>query len=576
MTKIKKPSIIILAVILLSGLFCNFFTEDSLADMSAPFYFQYDIIVTDQNGISAQRDYYDSENKEIKTETITIPKGETLTVLWEYGENRVGISYHDHTYEITLDGIDYASDSFDVNSLNPSESISRYVYKEGAYLYNGPAERYGKIDGDYQLPVGITVSSNKYDDGWVYVNFDNHSGWAKHSNHPAIYSEDIALANISASSLFVMGPVKLYASPFDETPVSTINSPELTQISTDYSIYYALKSSAKHVNYNGQDGWIKNSYINIAQTPSNQNQGYMTVRDIAVYDSPRNGAKISTIPANKHIQEKYWFYPDLTEEIYKQADWNYDGKWGAEWLYITSYDEGSVGWIKDENLAQTSTFSHKFDQEKYIYETIDSNEPTEKVLSAGEYKYTYYYVQKIEDKVEKEDASQTWYYIDDYKNNIRGWVSDIATKEEEELYQEQKNQEKDDEDRDINSIDKSYLIRHEDKKQAALDDMLWMLLSSGIISVSIILILIFLKVSRSKSKDKTESSESDSKPQDKKTEDLEEKSDIEKEQKTEETEAEPDKEAEQEPEEAEEKSDKEQESELEEQQNNDEEGEKND
>ncbi len=304
------------------------------ADMSMPEIVSYQVRVSNINGITLT----DSDDEEIKLDYDTI-----LDVVYEFSDN--GEEYA----EIELDGYYYSVKLSDIETISTDIDLSKYsnttkqmyVYKEGAYLYNGPSKLYGMVDGEIELPVGTTITLNYYDDCWGYVEYNGISGWVwiytntwYDEETDSSYYEGSSLCNIADDSyyygttIYTLKDITLVNSPIEKEQSETdITIPAGVEI--EYTYYYNnMHDTYYYLSYNGMSGWFMDPY-DFSIAFSGKGEELIAVSDTNIYQEvDKNSDIIGIFPTNEEI-----------EVLYKTTDYDETNCW-----YQISYN-GLEGWV---------------------------------------------------------------------------------------------------------------------------------------------------------------------------------------------------------------------------------------
>lgn len=241
MKKFFYFSMILICFILISN-FCY-------ADYGIPMIIEYDAKVINPNGTNTL-DYSGKTNGVIPYETV-------VHVLYEDG-GKAFVLQNNNTVGINLEDIKPVSNEIDMSKAN-NEEIEMYVYKEGAYLYNGPSITYGKMEGDIEIPKGTIVKIEASTDTWGYVEYNGIKGWVYIYTSDAIspYNMTCSLTNIGRedySHYYTIKDITLTSTIGAKDNVGTIPAGEHVN-SYFYSYYPDPHGKTVYIEYKDLKGW---------------------------------------------------------------------------------------------------------------------------------------------------------------------------------------------------------------------------------------------------------------------------------------------------------------------------------
>lgn len=373
------------------------------ADMGAPMIKEYDVVVTDKNGLK------------MENSSTVIPYDTKVKVTYEYesgGKLLGSVEYNGKYGEIDLSKVKPFNEKVNYKDYDKLETPSKlYVFEKGAYLYKGPSKVYGKVDGNVEIPVGEEVEYQYHDDVWAYVTYKGTSGWVYYYQHSKLYSD----INYPFASIKNNGKV-LTISDVDSLLKST-NSEEtvkadikaFTEIDYKYYVNHA-KTTYVYIDYKGNKGWLA-TYSDFGSSGGalKQSCSYLMVDNkngITTYSKPGdiNSKTDEVLKYASEIQLLYSYYDD--DSIWYKIN---DGKKDL-WLNIKASDESDnllFGYDSyDEYTLKEDIELHK----NYTNdsEVVGSVKASEKVRV----KYSkYLYINK---------KSEQWGYVE--KGDIKGWV----------------------------------------------------------------------------------------------------------------------------------------------------------
>lgn len=400
------------------------------ADVGAPSVTPYDARVKNIDGASAKCYIKD------KNETVIIPYDTILKEIWyEYNENNIvyaEVEYNDYNCIIKLKDIESIDKKVDLKEWEKREKQTLYVFKEGAYLYNGPSKVYGKVENEIMIPVGETITTEYYDDAFAYVTYKGVSGWIyifPDDESHQIYNEESAIVYIDHGEFYTIKEEELC----NDNNTTCINIPAETKLEYKYYFPGYVWSTKYYITYNGVSGWLQLDYDEYSFEVENITA--LTIEKTNLYKTPNE--------ENKEIITEIPKYTELTiirvlNQIHAPSIYyvEYNNKIG--WVYESEY------LIKEDNNDEvyyleisTNMFNDKNNYDKYLLKDecylrdgLYGNVTEDKVsIGVYEVKYSIY------------ENKGAWLYIT--SDNINSWIyaSELDYDEITELDYEIENEE---------------------------------------------------------------------------------------------------------------------------------------
>ena len=508
--KTRNKTITLSLAAVVSCAFSLLLTHPSFADMGAPYVFPQKVIVSRENGITAHYTEYDQGKTEEKE--IWIPQGTILTKTYSYTDNTtkkemMDTKYENHPLTIELDDVSYVDNEFNIDSLKDSADYSyittpltKYIINDEVYLYKGPETKYGKVDDEYHLPAGIIVTSNLHDGMWMYVEYDNHSGWIMYNQ---LFSDNAGTANIATGEpiLTVKENIELKDTPDSNGKViASFKAPQLTEIPTLYYFNASRFTVWYYVSYGQYSGWYyldrENEYID-AHRPDGDSRS-IVIRETNLTEKVESDKPIASVSPNTEVEIVYV----ATKGVYEKA----------ESKYYINYGNVS-GWVNAGDIA-TETYNNgrlgnkTLEFAQPIYETVDGAE-TPNVAEAGSYDVLCSYIAK--DGPTTDDRVIWYLLVKNTSNNAGdyrygqyekiGWIKSMSEEEieakkeqEEKELEEQMKKNRVLEEEDLEEYIKNHYSEPEPEKPEEFENFIvWMIVGFGVLSVSIIIALILAK-----------------------------------------------------------------------------------
>ncbi|MBR3368705.1 hypothetical protein IKG45_02845 [Candidatus Saccharibacteria bacterium] len=512
MKKRNKLTLILTALFFAFSL-TPFFSVSTYADISAPYVYEYDVIVTKQGGAQLLESRYDQEkNKIVYDEVITVPEKTRLTVVYDFssadGEKMMSVEYEGRNYLIRASDVGYADDTFDLSTISKASSpLSVYTVNDESYLYKGPNERFGKVDGEYHLPAGIIVSADYYDGLWMYVEYEGHSGWIKHMHAWVGDRNTASIATDKWNRTFVTTRDKIDlkdAPNEDGKTIATLDVKPLTEIPVLYYIPSGKFSTYVYVSYGQYSGWYHkdSTTYDVAFQTENASEG-VTIKETKITSVVDSESDSSTIPANTEFNVLYtaskgWYGQDGTKAYIRTKSNN---------------NQFSEGWIDGKGYATGTYKDGKYTEkvlnyDQPIFDSVDGKE-TGEYAKAGAYEILYYYTKASGDQ--ENTNTETWYYLGKQKKNsydheIVGWIKDLSNDEIKELEKAKREElEKQMENEDPDDLVLYKIPDEIDPKATMIPTIIWFLVGSIVVSISIIVALAIAKhIKKSKETDDSE------------------------------------------------------------------------
>lgn len=380
----------------------------AFADVGAPSFTEYSVRVSNKNGTTV-KEWENGKYVDKHIEYDTILKN----IVYEeeidgelYGHSDLGI--------FKLSDCEPLNKDIDLNKYS-KDTGKLYVYKKGAYLYNGPSKIYGKVDNDVMIPVGETITYTYKDELFAYVDYKGTKGWVYTyqvvDGNPGPYKEGSSLATLENGKIHTVNDATIYINPYKGESTNVV-IPKNTDIEYKYVYDYNVFKPSYYVTYKNTSGWIFNTDKETVLAKSFNSGLIYTYEDSlklckkAMYDCDTYG---DVIPKNTLIPIKYIVggYDDL--------------------LYVEN-DEYS-GWIETlhEELSYRLSYSKSvilLENDVEEYSEINGTK-TDKVLKNGKVSVYDFYI------LDNENESVRWFYVPDNKTWIK--VSENSFKFLEEI-----------------------------------------------------------------------------------------------------------------------------------------------
>ena len=408
----KKVSLICFAIL------CNIAIVLNVhADMGAPSITKYEVRVKNIEGTSLVK--YDKTTKKVPYDTI-------LTINYEYKENDIlygDVIFEDDVYTINLAD----TEILQKDGWEPKEFVgeqTKYVYKEGAYLYKGPSKIYGKVDQEVMIPVGTTIKifEVEQDEVWGYVTYEGTSGWIYYYRYDEYspYDEATSVIDIVKSpneiSFLTATEIKISESPQSEEILFTIK--ENIETSAEFKYIYSPHPYLfyYYISWNGKEGWMK--YERNGELGYKINNGNIyTLKEVEMFQNDLNTKINQTIPKYTELNILYITQRDRRTWYYVF----YNGKEG----YIIDFDLESMLISENSNIYSLEDSNKinplkkaQLEQDAEIYDNIYGNK-TNQIISAGENVQI-----KYRQEIYKENKS--WYYV--ITDTTAAWIYDKQLK----------------------------------------------------------------------------------------------------------------------------------------------------
>lgn len=342
------------------------------ADYGIPMMNPYEAKIVNQEGATTNS-YISSSNSTV------IPYGTVVKVQYEFS----GIAYVDYngnSVGISLEDIVPVNEVFE-NSEPEEKEKDMYVYREGAYLYNGPSVKYSKVDEGYEIPIGTVIHIKSCSDAWGYVEYEGKSGWVYiyTSDEVSPYNMVCSLTEIEKEEYayyYTLKEITLTSSIGAKDYIGRIPAGEHIK-SYFYSAYPDPHGKTVYIEHNGLKGWYMINSSEVVQDYSLKtdhtvitNKVVELYSDISYEDYDYKFSNVvGTIPARKEAKMIYETVDNYVNYVYLE----YDGT--AGWVNnITDVSECKRVWNKE---------SVKLKQDCKVV-NIETMEETGEVLSAGE------------------------------------------------------------------------------------------------------------------------------------------------------------------------------------------------
>lgn len=378
------------------------------ADMGAPMVTPYEVVITNPDGVTIGY----GNNK------VTIPFDTKVTVNYDYEQDGVlygSVSYDDTYGEIKLSDAKVYTTNIDLNNFRKLDKpLELYVFKEGAYLYNGPSAAYGKVKGEVMIPVGTTISYSYYDEMWIYVEYKGTKGWLYNNASSKMYSGiEVATAypiKDTNKILAIDTVTKIYDVPEYSAKEGAINIPAGTELTYDLYVWSG-RTKYVHVKYDGKEGWLAASEYfdgsNNGIVSEKACSDGIVMEDVAIYSKVNDlsSATGEKIPRLAKVHLIYSFRNDNSiwnKVIYKNKE---------VWIALNNADYNDYMPIAySGGSISTYTVTEKadiYEEPSYDSKVIGKLNMDDKFSSS----YSYY----------ASDASESWVYYK--KGNVEGWVN---------------------------------------------------------------------------------------------------------------------------------------------------------
>lgn len=267
--KVFYSFMILIAFILVSN-FCY-------ADYGVPMIIEYDAKIINTNGANTS-DYFGEP-------TGVIPYGTVVHVLYE-NHGKAFISQNNDNVGINLEDIKPVSNEVDISKANSGE-MEMYVYKEGAYLYNGPSIAYGKIEDEIEIPKGTIVKIEASTESWGYVEYNGVKGWVYiYTSDPiSPYNMTCSLTNIQGedySHYYTIKDITLTSTVGANDNVGTIPAGEHIN-SYFYSYYPDPHGRTVYIEHGELKGWYTITEGEVYRDYSNLDLKVTTSENYKIY-----------------------------------------------------------------------------------------------------------------------------------------------------------------------------------------------------------------------------------------------------------------------------------------------------
>lgn len=361
MKKVFYFFMMLIAVVLIS----NF----SYADYGVPEIIQYDAKIINESGAEAL-DYSGNIIGVIPAETI-------VTVLYEH-DGKAFIKYNNSDVGIDFKDIKPVSNEINLSKANYYEKEEMYVYREGAYLYNGPSIAYGKVEGDIEIPKGNFVKIEAGTESWGYVEYNGVKGWVYiyTSDYVSPYNMTCSLTNIAHedySHYYTIKDITLNSTIGANDNIGTIPAGEHIN-SYFYSYYPDPHGITIYIEYKDLKGWYTvneeevyqdYSSLDITATVSQNCKIYSEILPINPNTYEREFSNnIGTLVANTECKVIYKTVNNYIDYIFIEYN-------GIEGWVDTDYYSINTDYQK---LVDVSQFINKEESEDQIEETQNTDE----------------------------------------------------------------------------------------------------------------------------------------------------------------------------------------------------------
>lgn len=379
------------------------------ADMGAPDLTSYKVVVNNPNGAK----YYEYEGQLIEKGTYDV--NTICTVIAEATENKemylqVQCGNNETPYLINSSDVVLLTNEFDYRILPKEKKRKVYVWGNDCYMYKGPSEMYGKIDGNSKIPTGTILEYEYADNAWIYVEYNGNKGFVYNFSHgftTAKYSQYSQVADVLENSKLLVNNDKviLYDEPFSENIVNN-NLKYGEEYIAKYLYYNKTKSYYIGFELNGKLVWVQSSSYYEDNVDAVLSADCITLyvfnkNGVKLYDRI-NGQMIKTIPEKTEIKVEY--------EI---TSFNEFGDM-QQWYYVIY--ENNKGWVTDLNQDVLSSYYpgiYKVLESTVIYEYPDiTSKKIGTIDKDEEVKETYIYFVG--------DGEEEWYYVN--YGELSGWV----------------------------------------------------------------------------------------------------------------------------------------------------------
>lgn len=356
------------------------------ADMGAPDSYDYEVTITNQNGVVG-KDWQGNE--------ITIPYDTKVKVYFEYEEKGVlylDVEYNNTSVSIKAEDAKIVEAEFDWTQFAKNSYGKQYYTLAEVSIYKGPSKAYGE--------TGKTVPANKVldytyeDEQWAYIEYEGTKGWIYiYSYSVVMQSEELKVVSVSPANTkaLVRNTVNLYSSPtgwtqdqttYDYVPDATKKVGELKagEYKVLYYTYAIPHTTSYYVEQGETKGWllISNGYglpVEQLVSISNVYKVMSFTKDLNVYANLEDSSPVSgiTIPKMTEVTGTYYITLETSED--------YENTLIA--LQVTY--EGKTYWIKDtvKNIFSTNyAVTYTINKDLNMYKEYNSTEVVS-TISAG-------------------------------------------------------------------------------------------------------------------------------------------------------------------------------------------------
>lgn len=370
-----------------------------LADAAAPSISEYKALIKKSDGV--------------KCEDFTIPYNTEVTVVMEYDENDttyVDVRYNDDYCTMKMSDIALNSE-FNLEDFANEFYLYKYVYKKGAYLYKGPSKIYGKVDGNIELPVGLKLKIEYFDEQWGYVTYNGVSGWVYiyESKNENLYEEPTSLADISLGTIYTLEEITLSDKPYDGKKTDIV-IPKGEKVRYEYSYCASYNRMCSiYLTYNDKSGWYgygENDYKNIAFVP--KKGSLYILKNTDVYEDNNLNKKIGKLDNNQEVEVMYYQYD--YEKLYENSEYVKYYIKNAEisgWVTLI-YGQNSNNLLESTNMIDDNYQQALVINPIKVYDSFDGKKEIGTIPKD----------KKIDLIYERDTSSGNYFYVDGYN----GWI----------------------------------------------------------------------------------------------------------------------------------------------------------
>jgi len=333
------------------------------ADMGGPT-FTYKARVSNKNGAviyeskfedDSDKVTYEKTNDVLDFDTIGQVMTEQKSDGKTYVEILVGDNKNSENYIVLATDLEpYGK----INLADYENSVEEYVvFKEGAYLYNGPSFAFGKVDDGYMVPVGTTIKTKYYDELFAYVEVNGHKGWVYVYQYDEYFSPYDITGFVAykfdkeedPTIMYSIGELDLYEDL--DGKKASVKYPANTRLYPQLVYYAEPHQSAYQITYEGKKYWFYGEPGRVKYVNEGNEKVYLFT-DAKIYKD------VQAPNYDKNIDLGAYNYTGVSIPKYSviKFDASTQTEYGETVLYEVTY-KGTKGWIVGSfwNDSETKT-----------------------------------------------------------------------------------------------------------------------------------------------------------------------------------------------------------------------------